>query len=1070
MENSSLISTASHVPENAIQAISISQFLFSSTNGLSLAAIILIAISKYVSGRVDLSSLWLIVPLAVCILLTACASFYRVFRSNELGSTLADWRKVARRKYKVLRRGNATEISLRANQLSPGDVVLLTEKEVVPADMQIVSGVVKVDEGGSISEKVPVVRKSGTISQQGSETFLFKGGRIVAGSARGLVIYCGDETSLSRKYDTTLQADLKYFYKRVLALTIVVSVLFGVIGQWVVTQTDTEYSLGDKESLILYLVAGIVVASVPSFLTISLVSYLGKSEHLIRKSYNLYLSKLDLVTSLASMSVLAIGSRRPIVGEDFSGLCEGDLICNDSQDPKEFHLAIAATLASYDKAVHNWLEHLNGGYPWVFENGLDIDSTSNTIKRKVGNFEYICIAPSEGQDDISIEKRPLGGGQDDHWTMMGSIRWKGLETVHDRTRRGLALLKLMGVSLVPVFETTNVLDSKRAVERVLKAANLISRINEAEIQNQSSGGEEVTPEPLSPISQAMKDVGADADSDDNESFTSQDECLVDEHVLDFIKSGIHVADSSVDSHVIKSLIAGRQLGLLSSQNLRNLIHTNQVGFFNVNLLQKLRIVASLKHVKHGCTVGFLGGSCSGDRMALLAAHIGISTQVFLGKSSDAVVALPEEYAVDSIAKSVMEARTCVCNLRRSAMFLMAQIVPRVVPLLFTLAFAFPLGLSFGLILAGCLVVDVPVALAFLRDHPEYDLPFRKPRNEIHEKIISQKMLLISIVFLGPLAALSGFIAYFQSFSDFGFNPNGLAGLGTANIVNFSPVPSKSTEPGFPSTAGYPFDMASHVLSDIHLCGRVGSVISLSPSGLATIPTGNRCDGPLLTLDKFNSFCYATNDPKGITAGYTETMQNIVSLYVQQKDVAGVVFQRNTTAGYEGLPVCGFKNKDGVYVPWGFYTSANQEIIDKALYGYSCYSTETTMTNSTLPVCFTSDALAYARTGLFASISIFAIFSAILILRTELFSFFHIGLINHNWIVLVACCISAGIVLSTIFIQPIRDLLDTRQIAISNLFAPAIPFIILAFALEELRKLLIRRKTPVGHWLMQRTMW
>jgi magnesium-transporting ATPase (P-type) len=1065
MEKSSIISTSAHIPENAVQAISISQFLFSSTNGLSLAAIILLVISKYSSDRVDLSSLWLTIPLAICIIVTACASFYRVFRSNELGATLADWRNVSRRKYKVLRRGNSEEITLRASQLTPGDVVLLEVKQIVPADMQIVSGTIKVDEGGYISEKVPVVRKAGSsMSQQSSETFLFKGAKVVEGSARGLVIYCGDETALSRKYDTTLQADLKYFYKRVLALTAIVSVIFGVIGQWVVTQTDTQYSLGDKEALVLYLIAGIVVSSVPSLLTVSLVSCLAKAERFIRKKYFFYLSKLDLITSLASMSVLAIGSRKYIVGDDFSGISEGDLVCCENQDPKELHLAIAATLASYDNSVKDWLERQEGGFAYDFgDSKIDIDPVFHVIKRRCGNVEYMCCAPAAGNADIAIEKRDLSDPSAE-WKLLGTIKWKNLDTINSNTKKGLSLLKLMGLSLVPVFESTTVMDSKKATERVLVSAGLM-QVKDSDVQPDEAGEESNPPSPA-----LMQTIESAGEEDSESVYSGNEECLVDDQVLEFIKSGIHVSTNAEDSHAIKSLVGRRQLGLLSSQNLRNLIHSNQVGFYNVNLLQKLRIVASLKHVKHGCTVGFLGGSSPGDRMALLAAHIGISSQIFLGRSSDAVIARPEEYSFESIGKSILEARTSVCNLRRSAMYLMSQIVPRLMPLLMTLAFALPIGLSLTLILVGCLLIDLPVALAFMWEHPEYDLPFRKPRNEIHEKIISQKMILLSIVFLGPLGGLSGFLAYCQSFSDFGFDPNGLAGLGTANIVDFAPVQNNTKEPGFPSTSGYPLDLSLHVLDGLHLCGRVGNVISLTPAALAAVPVEHRCDGPLFTLDKFNQFCYTTNSKNGNSAGYTAAMQDIVSLFVQQKGVAGVVFQRNTTAGYEGLPICGFKNGDGIYVPWGFYTSQNQAIVDKALSGYTCIFNTPVMNNNTLSGCFTSEAIAYAQTAFFASITIFAIFSALLILRTELFSFFHIGIVNHNWAVLIGCMLSVGLVLVVIFVQPVKDILNTRQISISNLFAPAIPFIILAFILEELRKFHIRRKTRVGHWLMQKTMW
>jgi magnesium-transporting ATPase (P-type) len=1004
------VSSTSHVPETALQAVSLSQFVFSSTNGLTVAAIILVIISNTSNNRVQVSSLWLLVPLGICVLVTTLTSFYRVLRRNELGATLAQWRKSSGRHYKVLRRGaQQVEISLRASQLVPGDVVLISEKQIVPADMQIVKGVFKIDEGGTVVEKA-----AAGPSSTNSANFLFKGSKVIEGSGKGLVIYCGDETATSRKYDSALQGDLKYFYKRVVSLTFITSIVFGLIGQLANAQAETQYSLGDKTPIILYLVAGIVIASVPSLLTVSLVTALGISERYIRKTLHLFLAKLDLVTSLASMGVVVVGSTKYLIDKKFS---EGVKECDAGQDPDEFQRSIDATLGAQDIS------------------SLEKDSSTHSIKATADNgVQYMCTAETE----LVFYKKDMQSGIA---IRLGSL--KPSYRVAEEVKVSLSRLRKMGIEIIPVFESNDALETKDSVERILRSAGLLAPVNLGNI---------------GPVEEGDVQVGASIENQDQEMLVEESD------------SDVSGPDDNEPIPQLQKIFQGRQMVLLSSANLKGILESGEVGFCNVNLIQKLRIVASLKHTRHGSTVGFIGGNDPGDRMGLLAAHIGFSSQVFLGRSSDALIALPEEQAFPAITKAVVEARRCVANIRRSLMFLLLQIVPRLVPLIFTLAFFLPTALPLTLLLAGCLVIDLPIALALIRDPAEYDVAFRKPRNETRERIISEKMILIAMVLLGPIAALAGFVAYFQTFSDFGFNPSGMFGISRAGVVKFDAVTNSSSEPGFPSTSGFPFILSLDVYQNLHLCGRVGDVFSQSPTGHTSIAVSDRCSGPLFTIDDFNLFCYATANSAESSVSYNAARQDIVALYTQQKSVAGVIFQRNTTAGFEGLPVCGPKNADGIYVPWGFYTTSNQPIIDAAFADYKCSATETIDATNGLTTCFTTSALKFAQSAYWAAITLFAVFAAILLLRTEVYSFFHIGFINSNWVLLGAIALSMGLTLLSIYVPALNDVLDTRALPIANLFSPAIPFIILAFTLDELRRRLIRRQTPFGLWLRERTMW
>jgi magnesium-transporting ATPase (P-type) len=137
---------------------------------------------------------------------------------------------------------------------------------------------------------------------------------------------------------------------------------------------------------------------------------------------------------------------------------------------------------------------------------------------------------------------------------------------------------------------------------------------------------------------------------------------------------------------------------------------------------------------------------------------------------------------------------------------------------------------------------------------------------------------------------------------------------------------------------------------------------------------------------------------------------------------------------------------------------------------SCSASDVLDDEFNLPLCFTNKAIKIAQSVYFASSTFFALCSVILILRTELFSFFHISVVNRNSWVLIACAVSLTLTLLIVYLAPLQTILGTGTIDARNLLSPAAPFIIIAFGLEELRKRIIRSRTPMGHWLMQRTMW
>ena len=1100
----------------------LAHFLFSSTNGLIIGAMGCLIVGYFLSAARPIWTLWILIPLTFTVGLTTHSSHYRMSRSNELGSAPENLRLLTNHSVTVVRDG--VEIPLKATHLVSGDICLLSANQRVPADIRVITGEVSVDQSLLTGIRLPVVKSvSATVSSPfEAENLLFLGTTVTGGSCRGLVLHCGNKSTVAklsrqikehRGHKTSLFLDLRYFYKATIGFAVTMGLIFGFVGMWTVTQPGSNYSVSEVGGAALLVAASVAIATIPLLFNSILVLGLHIAERAVKKT-GAFLAKLDLVNSYASISVLALGNKAQLVRESdrsVSGVWRwnGDAhtleACEFTDDTDQSLLqGIQATVmpearrTADDRVVQAWLDSKALPPPAVDE----IDMIGYVVSARIegvgvclkGPLHEVCVIVGETLDNDPVIVPLLQGGhtligigitrEDGHSYLLGVLAISN--PVSSGTLRAVSVLRRMGIQLMPLFDCAEGPDPEAFVASLVQRAGIVDSLQDSssgvgasvmglDLPEPSTGSsgrvyigkdqyidfgvlDATSEHPASPVS----DKESDTLSASASRPTSPEYCLVPKRVV----ASMRLATRSSGQFGRLSLsggnalmVSGTALDGMSLRELRESVLEKQVVFFNLSFVQKLRVVIQLKRrIVHG-TIAFIG-SVNADAPALRSANLGIATsgEGVVGRVSD--VRIIRGDTLGCIAKSILESRRSVNNLRRAFIFLIAQITPRLMALFVAIAFACPLPLSTVLIVAGSLVVDSFPAAGLLMEPTEYDVGYRIPRSEARERLISQRMLLISVAFLGLLGAMSGFLGFNQVMSDYGFDPAGLPGFTTAAFVLLEPA--STAEPGFPITTGYPLALELDLLTGVHLCGRVGSV-GTTFDDLLEVPLTHRCDGPVFTLDSFNAFCFSMNPDET----YSVHAAALVSLYTEQKQIAGVLFQRDPNN--DGLPICGQVSYDGVYVPYGFYTTSNQHIVDRAMKDYPCSSGET-LGDDGLPICFTNDVLRYGQTVYFASVSFFAILSAILIVRTEIFSFFHVGPMRANWFVIIGCITSLTIVLFIIYIPGMHHGLGTRPLDMSNLFTPAMPFIILAFVIEESRKYYIRTNTQFGRWLMKRTMW
>lgn len=138
----------------------------------------------------------------------------------------------------VVREGKRQEIP--ANQLVPGDIIILSAGSRVPADLKLVDAhSLNIDESIMTGESLPVTKASHPIDDDESVTFAKHGTHVLSGRGRGFVTATGQNSSLGKlqksllnkeRVATPLERKLDELGQQLSILTVIVCVFVAVVG------------------------------------------------------------------------------------------------------------------------------------------------------------------------------------------------------------------------------------------------------------------------------------------------------------------------------------------------------------------------------------------------------------------------------------------------------------------------------------------------------------------------------------------------------------------------------------------------------------------------------------------------------------------------------------------------------------------------------------------------------------------------------------------------------------------------------------------------------------------------
>ena len=239
----------------------------------------------------------------IVIFLNAGLGTFQEWRAEKSASMLQELIKITS---KVVR--NGIQIQASAEELVPGDIVLLEPGDKVPADIRLISAVnLTIDESLLTGESVASEKYTDAIAEDTAVSdclnTAFAGTKVVTGKARGIVTRTGLETEIgkiassvyqSKSSKTPLLIRMEKFSKQIGFIVIGASALLAVLA----------FFRGIPFSEVFLLAIALAVSAIPEGLPVAVTVALSISTSRMAKR-NVIVRKLAAVESLGSCTLIA---------------------------------------------------------------------------------------------------------------------------------------------------------------------------------------------------------------------------------------------------------------------------------------------------------------------------------------------------------------------------------------------------------------------------------------------------------------------------------------------------------------------------------------------------------------------------------------------------------------------------------------------------------------------------------------------------------------------------------------------------------------------------------------------
>ncbi|XP_008549108.1 sodium/potassium-transporting ATPase subunit alpha isoform X2 [Microplitis demolitor] len=758
-------------------------------------------------------NLYLGIVLAAVVIVTGIFSYYQESKSSKI---MESFKNMVPQFATVLREGE--KLTLRAEDIVLGDVVEVKFGDRIPADIRIIeSRGFKVDNSSLTGESEPQSRSPEFTNENPLETknLAFFSTNAVEGTAKGVVICCGDNTVMGRiaglasgldTGETPIAKEIHHFIHLITGVAVFLGVTFFLIA----------FILGYHWLDAVIFLIGIIVANVPEGLLATVTVCLTLTAKRMA-SKNCLVKNLEAVETLGSTSTICsdktgtLTQNRMTVAHMWfdNQIIEADTTENqsgvqyDRTSPGFKALAKIATLC-------NRAEFKPGqeGEP-ILQREVNGDASEAALLKcmelALGDVmgirkrnKKVCEVPFNSTNKYQVSIHESDDPNDPRYLLVmkgaperildrcSTIFIGGKEKVLDEEMKEAfnnAYLELGGLGervlgfcdyvlpsdKYPVGFKFNSDDPNFPTEN-LRFVGLMSMIDppraavpDAVAKCRSAGIKVIMVTGDHPITAKAIAKSVGIISEGNET-------------IEDIAQRLNIPVSEVNPREAKAAVVhGGELRDLDSDQLDEILryHT-EIVFARTSPQQKLIIVEGCQRM--GAIVAVTGDGVN-DSPALKKADIGVAMGIAgsdVSKQAADMILLDDNFA--SIVTGVEEGRLIFDNLKKSIAYTLTSNIPEISPFLAFILCDIPLPLGTVTILCIDLGTDMVPAISLAYEAPESDIMKRQPRDPYRDNLVNRRLISMAYGQIGMIQAAAGFFVYFVIMAENGFLPRDLFGI------------------------------------------------------------------------------------------------------------------------------------------------------------------------------------------------------------------------------------------------------------------------------------------------------
>lgn len=759
-------------------------------------------------------NLYLGIVLSAVVIITGCFSYYQESKSSRIMESFKNMVP----QYALVLRDNQ-KVTLRAEELTLGDVVEVKFGDRIPADIRIVEAHnMKVDNSSLTGESEPQSRNAECTAENPLETknLAFFSTNAVEGTCKGVVINIGDNTVMGRiaglassldTGSTPIAREIEHFIHIITGVAVFLGVTFFIIAILL------GYNWLDA---VIFLI-GIIVANVPEGLLATVTVCLTLTAKRMA-SKNCLVKNLEAVETLGSTSTICSDKTGTLTQNRMTVAhmwFDNQIIEADTTEDQ--------TGASYDRNAPGWkalsrvaalcnrAEFKTGqeSVP-ILKRDVNGDASEAALLKccelALGNvmsyraqYKKICEIPfnSTNKFQVSVHDVSHETPQSPNFLVMKgaperildrctSIYLNGREKPLDQEMKSAfnnAYLELGGLGervlgfcdfslpgdKYPRDFAFDCDDANFPLEG-LRFVGLMSMIDppraavpDAVAKCRSAGIKVIMVTGDHPITAKAIAKSVGIISDGNET-------------VEDIAQRLNMSVNDVNPRDAKAAVVhGSELRDLHAEDLDDILrYHSEIVFARTSPQQKLIIVEGCQ--RQGAIVAVTGDGVN-DSPALKKADIGVAMGIAgsdVSKQAADMILLDDNFA--SIVTGVEEGRLIFDNLKKSIAYTLTSNIPEISPFLFFILMDIPLPLGTVTILCIDLGTDMVPAISLAYEKAEADIMKRQPRNPATDKLVNERLISIAYGQIGMIQAAAGFFSYTVILAENGFLPWDLIGL------------------------------------------------------------------------------------------------------------------------------------------------------------------------------------------------------------------------------------------------------------------------------------------------------